>query len=60
MEFNEEGLFFDEELRLEIEEETFNKRFDNLKDYSDLYNHKNATKQWKVVFDSWKERGILN
>jgi len=54
------GEFFDEELGLIIEESVFNNRFDNLSDFESLYTHKNATTQWKRVFDSWKERGILN
>jgi len=58
--FNEEGLFYDEELSLEVEEDFFNNRFDNLRDYESLYNHENATPIWKNVFNSWKERGILN
>ena len=57
--FNEDGYFYDEELRLEIDEEGFKNRFGNLESYEDLYNHENTTEAWKKVFDSWRDRDII-
>lgn len=56
----EEGLYIDEELNLSFKKDYFEERFDNLIDYDNLINHKNATDGWKQVFDNWKQRGILN
>ena len=55
-----EGFYVDDVFQIQIEIAIFNERFTSVDNYEELISHTNCTPAWKEVFDSWKQRGLLN
>mgnify|MGYP001327126318 FL=1 len=55
-----DGEFIDYENNIAVYEDDFIERFGTDWNFDTLYNHENVTPRWKEIFQSWKERGILN
>ena len=56
----QDGEINDNELRIAVTIESFSNMFGDDWSFDKLINHENITPAWKDIFETWKDRGLLN